>query len=151
MCSKAVEKKKVTLQEPVGGGSKHMNVLLPVQVFRLIGCAQQPSSTGHGRNSSMGLAAEVAAQSPPLDEWRKFIYCHAMTGEVLGEVDHFKGVHVCVCMGGRPTRLAVVWVGRRFRRMVNSKGGHAIACWVSKTGRNALLMCTLPFNRAVPP
>ncbi|KAK9819702.1 hypothetical protein WJX72_001426 [[Myrmecia] bisecta] len=38
-----------------------------------------------------GLAAEVAASSPPLDEWRKFIYCESVLGKVLGEVDHFKG------------------------------------------------------------
>lgn len=38
-----------------------------------------------------GLAAEVSAACPPLNEWRKFIYCYSMTGRVLGEVDHFKG------------------------------------------------------------
>ncbi len=38
-----------------------------------------------------GLAAEVKARSPPLPYWRKFVYCRSLTGEVLGEVDHFKG------------------------------------------------------------
>ena len=42
-----------------------------------------------GRN----LAASVAASSPPLNEWRKFIYCEAATGSILGEVDHFKVNH----------------------------------------------------------
>ena len=37
-----------------------------------------------------GLAAEVAARSPPLDQWRKFVYCESLTGRVYGEVDHFK-------------------------------------------------------------
>ncbi|DBA95796.1 TPA: hypothetical protein ACH3X1_001346 [Trebouxia sp. C0004] len=38
-----------------------------------------------------GLAAEVAAHSPPLAEWRKFVYCESLTGRVFGEVDHFQG------------------------------------------------------------
>ena len=43
-----------------------------------------------------GLAAEVAARSPPLDQWRKFVYCESLTGRVYGEVDHFKvGQHCC--------------------------------------------------------
>ena len=37
-----------------------------------------------------GLAAEVAAQSPPLAEWRKFVYCESLTGRIFGEVDHFQ-------------------------------------------------------------
>ena len=40
-----------------------------------------------GRRS---LAASVAASSPPLEEWRKFVYCESATGSILGEVDHFK-------------------------------------------------------------
>jgi hypothetical protein len=38
------------------------------------------------------LSRDVAQQSPPLDEWRSFIYCTSMTGRILGEVDHFKGM-----------------------------------------------------------
>jgi hypothetical protein len=36
------------------------------------------------------LAAEVAAHSPPLAEWRKFVYCESLTGRVFFEVDHFQ-------------------------------------------------------------
>lgn len=36
-----------------------------------------------------GVAAEIESTQPPLEEWRKFVYCHSMTGTVLGEVDHF--------------------------------------------------------------
>ena len=36
-----------------------------------------------------GLAAEVARQSPPLDQWRSFVYCESVTGNILGSVDHF--------------------------------------------------------------
>ena len=36
------------------------------------------------------LASQVAEASPPLSEWRKFIYCETVTGRVFGEVDHFK-------------------------------------------------------------
>jgi 2-polyprenyl-6-methoxyphenol hydroxylase-like FAD-dependent oxidoreductase len=39
-----------------------------------------------------GLAAEVAAAAPPLDEWRAFLYAGGMAaGGVLGRVDHFPG------------------------------------------------------------
>ena len=37
-----------------------------------------------------GLAAEVAAHSPPLAEWRKFVYCESLTGRIFGDVDHFQ-------------------------------------------------------------
>ncbi|GFH15075.1 uncharacterized protein HaLaN_11237, partial [Haematococcus lacustris] len=38
-----------------------------------------------------GLSAAIRQHSPALDEWRKFVYCISMTGQVLGEVDHFAG------------------------------------------------------------
>ena len=37
-----------------------------------------------------GLAAAIANSSPPLEQWRKFVYCESLTGRVFGEVDHFK-------------------------------------------------------------
>ena len=37
-----------------------------------------------------GLAAKIQATSPPLDQWRKFVYCEQVTGGVFGEVDHFR-------------------------------------------------------------
>jgi hypothetical protein len=41
-----------------------------------------------------GLSQQVAALSPPLAEWRRFIYCESMVeGQLLGEVDHFPGEH----------------------------------------------------------
>ncbi|EIE25479.1 hypothetical protein COCSUDRAFT_1587, partial [Coccomyxa subellipsoidea C-169] len=43
------------------------------------------------RGTESDVAAEVVKLSPPLREWRKFIYCESMTGNILGEVDHFKG------------------------------------------------------------
>jgi 2-polyprenyl-6-methoxyphenol hydroxylase-like FAD-dependent oxidoreductase len=38
-----------------------------------------------------GLAEEVEAMMPPLSQWRQFIYCTYLLGDVLGSVDHFKG------------------------------------------------------------
>ena len=38
----------------------------------------------------ISLAASVTARSPPLDDWRKFVYCEHVLGCVLGEVDHFE-------------------------------------------------------------
>jgi len=43
------------------------------------------------RHLGGGLAAAVVRQGPPLDQWRRFVYCESMTGGVLGEVDHFQG------------------------------------------------------------
>ena len=37
-----------------------------------------------------GLADEIAARSPPLAEWRKFVYCESLTGRIFGQVDHFQ-------------------------------------------------------------
>lgn len=37
-----------------------------------------------------GLARDIANASPPLDQWRKFVYCESLTGRIFGEVDHFK-------------------------------------------------------------
>ncbi|GAQ79756.1 Monooxygenase involved in coenzyme Q (ubiquinone) biosynthesis [Klebsormidium nitens] len=35
------------------------------------------------------VATTIGREQPPLEEWRRFIYCHTMTGTVLGQVDHF--------------------------------------------------------------
>ncbi|XWS34612.1 hypothetical protein CRYUN_Cryun21dG0052900 [Craigia yunnanensis] len=35
-----------------------------------------------------GLAEEIQRSQPPVDLWRKFIYCTSLTGSVLGSVDH---------------------------------------------------------------
>lgn len=51
-----------------------------MEIFR-----QMPGVDGHAT-----LAAAVAARCPPLLEWRKFIYCESVTGQIIGEVDHFK-------------------------------------------------------------
>ena len=50
-----------------------------MEVFRGMAAPGQPS-----------VAALVAEQAPPLDLWRKFLYCESMSGPIYGEVDHFK-------------------------------------------------------------
>ncbi|OMO60428.1 Aromatic-ring hydroxylase-like protein [Corchorus capsularis] len=35
-----------------------------------------------------GLAEEIQRSQPPIDSWRKFIYCTSLTGAILGSVDH---------------------------------------------------------------
>ena len=42
-----------------------------------------------------GLAGEVAAAMPPLEQWRKFVSCTTLTGTGLGTVDHFKARCFC--------------------------------------------------------
>lgn len=38
-----------------------------------------------------GLADEIVARNPPLDQWRNFVYCESLLGKVYGTVDHFRG------------------------------------------------------------
>ncbi len=35
------------------------------------------------------LYETVLQQSPPLDEWRRFVYCESLVGQQYGVVDHF--------------------------------------------------------------
>ncbi|XP_052111859.1 uncharacterized protein LOC107468906 [Arachis duranensis] len=37
-----------------------------------------------------GLAEEIQRSQPPIDLWRKFIYCTSLSGSVLGSVDHIQ-------------------------------------------------------------
>ncbi|WCJ38692.1 FAD/NAD(P)-binding oxidoreductase family protein [Euphorbia peplus] len=37
-----------------------------------------------------GLAEEIQRSQPPVDLWRKFIYCTSLTGPILGSVDHMQ-------------------------------------------------------------
>ncbi|CAK7327404.1 unnamed protein product [Dovyalis caffra] len=37
-----------------------------------------------------GLAEEIQMSQPPVDLWRKFIYCTSLTGPILGSVDHMQ-------------------------------------------------------------
>jgi hypothetical protein len=38
-----------------------------------------------------GLADEVRQLSPPLDQWRSFVYCTGMLQHIYGAIDHFPG------------------------------------------------------------
>lgn len=38
-----------------------------------------------------GLTDQIWAGVPPLDQWRSFVYCGSMLGDLLGSVDHFPG------------------------------------------------------------
>ncbi|KAJ0480474.1 hypothetical protein HanIR_Chr13g0632091 [Helianthus annuus] len=37
-----------------------------------------------------GLAEEIQRSQPPIELWRKFIYCTSLTGSVIGSVDHMQ-------------------------------------------------------------
>ncbi|KAJ0972388.1 hypothetical protein J5N97_020347 [Dioscorea zingiberensis] len=37
-----------------------------------------------------GLAEEIERLQPPIDLWRKFIYCTSLSGPILGSVDHMQ-------------------------------------------------------------
>jgi hypothetical protein len=39
----------------------------------------------------LDIASQVVQLMPPLEQWRRFVYCTGMAGgEVLGMVDHFE-------------------------------------------------------------
>lgn len=38
-----------------------------------------------------GLCQRIEELVPPLDQWRSFVYCDAMSGDLIGAVDHFPG------------------------------------------------------------
>jgi hypothetical protein len=37
-----------------------------------------------------GLAEEIESSQPPVDLWRKFIYCTSLSGSILGSIDHMR-------------------------------------------------------------
>lgn len=37
-----------------------------------------------------GLAGDIERAQPPVDLWRKFVYCTSLSGSILGSVDHMK-------------------------------------------------------------
>lgn len=37
-----------------------------------------------------GLTAEIETKQPPVDQWRRFVYCTTLAGPVLGTVDHLR-------------------------------------------------------------
>ncbi|KAF2292856.1 hypothetical protein GH714_029395 [Hevea brasiliensis] len=37
-----------------------------------------------------GLAEEIRSSQPPVELWRKFIYCTSLTGSIIGSVDHMQ-------------------------------------------------------------
>lgn len=58
-----------------------------------------------GEGAGATLASRVAEASPPLSEWRKFVYCETVTGRVFGEVDHFKAGPPCEQLSWPPCPL----------------------------------------------
>ena len=37
-----------------------------------------------------GLAEDIQRFQPPVELWRKFIYCTSLTGSTIGSVDHMQ-------------------------------------------------------------
>ncbi|KAF7808622.1 FAD/NAD(P)-binding oxidoreductase family protein [Senna tora] len=37
-----------------------------------------------------GLVEQIQSSQPPVDLWRKFVYCTSLSGSILGSVDHIK-------------------------------------------------------------
>ncbi|KAH6797782.1 oxidoreductase family protein [Perilla frutescens var. hirtella] len=87
-------------------GAGPVGLVLSILLTKLgVKCAVLEKNTGFSRhpqahfinNRSMevfcklnGLADEILRHQPPVDLWRKFIYCTSLTGEVLGSVDHMQ-------------------------------------------------------------
>ncbi len=64
-----------------------------MEVFRQLRADGAPGRPGAALAAAAGagasLADAVAAASPPLEQWRRFVYCESALGAVLGETDHF--------------------------------------------------------------
>ena len=41
----------------------------------------------------LGVEGAVRAQTPPLDEWRRFLYCSSLLGPQIAAQDHTAGAH----------------------------------------------------------
>lgn len=97
-----------TSHKLAGVGQAHFINNRTMEVFRQLpwhghtagsaasGSAQGAGEAGPGLGSALGsgscgsLADAVAAASPPLEQWRRFVYCESALGRVLGEMDHFE-------------------------------------------------------------
>lgn len=87
-------------------GAGPVGLVLSILLTKLgVKCAVLEKSSGFSRhpqahfinNRSMevfckinGLADEILRHQPPVDLWRKFIYCTSLTGPLLGSVDHMQ-------------------------------------------------------------
>ncbi|XP_042057215.1 putative polyketide hydroxylase [Salvia splendens] len=87
-------------------GAGPVGLVLSILLTKLgVKCAVLEKSCGFSRhpqahfinNRSMevfrklnGLADEILRHQPPVDLWRKFVYCTSLTGQVLGSVDHMQ-------------------------------------------------------------
>jgi hypothetical protein len=64
-----------------------------MEVFRQLRAGGAPGRPGAALAAAAGagasLADALAAASPPLEQWRRFVYCESALGAVLGETDHF--------------------------------------------------------------
>lgn len=83
-----------------------------------------------------GLADEVLSSQPPVDLWRKFIYCTSLTGQILGAVDHmqpqgrliFKKSMLIWSVAIETSRYSIL-----FRALlVNCQAGWELAIWIIK-------------------
>jgi len=52
---------------------------------------------------SIGVSNEVSCSAPPLDQWRRFIYCSSILGSTYGVVDHFDKGQTTPFTTGRPS------------------------------------------------
>ncbi|XP_057766922.1 uncharacterized protein LOC130987413 [Salvia miltiorrhiza] len=87
-------------------GAGPVGLVLSILLTKLgVKCAVLEKNSGFSRhpqahfinNRSMevfcklnGLADEILRHQPPVDLWRKFVYCTSLTGQVLGSVDHMQ-------------------------------------------------------------
>jgi hypothetical protein len=68
-----VAKFDVYLEIYISGRDSH-KFLGSVQVFRKLD----------------GLSEEIEELQPPVEQWRRFIYCSSLSGPILGTVDHMQ-------------------------------------------------------------
>lgn len=61
-----------------------------------------------------GLASEIESLQPPVNLWRKFIYCTSLSGPILGSVDHMRAQGVSVLLYFIYLRIYLIWIINHF-------------------------------------
>ncbi|KAM4109553.1 hypothetical protein ACB094_03G127300 [Castanea mollissima] len=68
----------------------HRHTSSTIEQWRLIIIHERQNSFGLVFRKIDGLAEEIQRSQPPVELWRKFIYCTSLSGSILGSVDHMQ-------------------------------------------------------------
>ncbi|GLC41790.1 hypothetical protein PLESTB_001702100 [Pleodorina starrii] len=98
---------------------------------------------------SLGLAAPVRQLMPPLEQWRRFVYCESVAGRLYGEVDHFQGQSSPLSPRLSPEPVAHLPQHRLLRLMLQRQAAAAAAAAAAAdaaTAATATAAATTPIS-----